>query len=413
MISKGPDGTGTSPTKGRFSQHTFELPKEHPQGRANTARGAAHFLRETVSRVRYAGARWMSGFPITIRQRASLRHLMEAIPDEDWTPIPYWMEGAAAVAETTYTPFQSESDAAPVQLIVRRVRPTPGSQLALFATYSYHAFITVRDGETLELEAGSSPPRRDRECHPRPQVRRRAEPSSPRAASPPTPPGWPPQVMAHNLARWTARLGLGEQIVTTKTLRRRVLRLGRAAHPLGTPVDSASSPALALGGSSSAAPSPGCKRFHSQPDDPSATDPSTGQPNVPANSRPLRSASVSCCVLSPPSCPAQRPQTSNRGPVRRLKTLRATSHLPQWSPGHLPCSSLTPFRCSHAVHSVSIGGFGLRRVDIQPTPGCVPRETAEIAAPVIPSVRRSCWRHRKQVCRYHPSVFTPALTILP
>ena len=27
---------------------------------------------------------------------------MEAIPDEDWRPIPYWMEGAAAVAETTY-----------------------------------------------------------------------------------------------------------------------------------------------------------------------------------------------------------------------------------------------------------------------------------------------------------------------
>ena len=37
--------------------------------------------------------------------------------------------------------------------IVRRVKPTPGSQLALFARYSYHAFITDRDGETLELEA--------------------------------------------------------------------------------------------------------------------------------------------------------------------------------------------------------------------------------------------------------------------
>ena len=29
------------------------------------------------------------------------------------------------------------------------------------------------------------------------------------------------QVMAHNLARWTARIGLSEQVVTTKTLRRR------------------------------------------------------------------------------------------------------------------------------------------------------------------------------------------------
>ena len=92
-------------------------------------------------------------FSITIRQHARLRNIIEAIPEEDWTPIPYWMDGAADVAETTYTPFRTEPDAAPVRLIVRRVKPTPGSQLALFASYSYHGFITDRDGETLELEA--------------------------------------------------------------------------------------------------------------------------------------------------------------------------------------------------------------------------------------------------------------------
>ena len=145
------------------------------EGRAITARGAAHFLRETVSRVRYGGAsgqltmRADSGFythavvsacretnvrfSITVRQHARLRNLIEAIPEEDWTPIPYWMDGAAAVAETTYTPFRTEPDAAPVRLIVRRVQPTPGSQLALFVNYSYHGFITDRDGETLALEA--------------------------------------------------------------------------------------------------------------------------------------------------------------------------------------------------------------------------------------------------------------------
>ena len=63
------------------------------------------------------------------------------------------MDGAADVAETTYTPFESEAGAAPVRLIVRRVRPTPGSQLALFTTYSYHACITDREGDVLELEA--------------------------------------------------------------------------------------------------------------------------------------------------------------------------------------------------------------------------------------------------------------------
>ena len=94
------------------------------EGRANTARGAAHFLRETVGRVRHAGAKGQltvradSGFythavvavcretkvrfSITIRQRASLRNLIEAIPEADWRPIPYWMDGAADVAETAY-----------------------------------------------------------------------------------------------------------------------------------------------------------------------------------------------------------------------------------------------------------------------------------------------------------------------
>ena len=145
------------------------------ESRANTARGAARFLRETVGRVRYAGARGRltvradSGFyahpiiavcrkmdvrySITIRQHKNLRNLIEAIPEANWTPVPYWMDGAADVAETTYVPFHSEPAAAPVRLIVRRVKPTPGSQLALFAYYSYHGFITDRDGETLELEA--------------------------------------------------------------------------------------------------------------------------------------------------------------------------------------------------------------------------------------------------------------------
>ena len=201
------------------------------EGRANTARGAAHFLRETVGRVRYGGARGQltvradSGFyahtvvaacremdvrfSIAIRQRARLRNLIEAIPEDAWTPIPYWMDGAADVAETTYTPFQTKPDAAPVRLIVRRVKPAPGSQLALFATYSYHGFITDRDGETLELEAAH---------------RRHAEVEN--AIRDLKYGAWlAVQVMAHNLARWTARIGLGQQTVTTKTLRRRVFAL--------------------------------------------------------------------------------------------------------------------------------------------------------------------------------------------
>ena len=92
-------------------------------------------------------------FSITIRQHNSMCNLIEAVPEEDWTPIPYRTDGAADVAETSYTPFQSEPNAATVRLIVRRVKPTLGSQLALFANYRYHGCITDREGDTMELEA--------------------------------------------------------------------------------------------------------------------------------------------------------------------------------------------------------------------------------------------------------------------
>ena len=53
---------------------------------------------------------------------------------------------------------------------------------------------------------------------------------SPQGASPPIlslPKGaWlAVQVIAHNLARWTTRIGLGQPVVTTKTLRRRFFSL--------------------------------------------------------------------------------------------------------------------------------------------------------------------------------------------
>ena len=40
-------------------------------------------------------------FSITIRQHARLRELIEAIPEEDWTPV-HWIDGGGDVAETTY-----------------------------------------------------------------------------------------------------------------------------------------------------------------------------------------------------------------------------------------------------------------------------------------------------------------------
>lgn len=227
------------------------------EGRANSGRSAGHFLRETVGRVRYAGAtgqltmRADSGFyahsvvamcrklkvrySVTVRQHKGLRALIEAIPEDAWTPIPYWIDGGADVAETAYTPFKDEKDAVPVRLIVRRVKPTPGSQLSFFTAYDYHAFSTDRDGGTLELEADH---RRHAEVEN--VIRDLKEgvgldhlPSGRFAANG----AWlAVAVMAHNVARWTTRVGLGGGIVTTRTLRRQLFgmpgRLTRSARKL-------------------------------------------------------------------------------------------------------------------------------------------------------------------------------------
>ena len=147
-------------------------------GSAGAARGAKSFLTETVSRVRDAGAtgqltiradsafysRAMLGtavrlgvdFSVTARQDKKIRAAIEAIEEQAWTPIPYWLStpevSGADVAETSYTAFAA-TEPIEVRLVVRRVRPTPGSQLALFTTWDYHAFVTNRPGELVEVEA--------------------------------------------------------------------------------------------------------------------------------------------------------------------------------------------------------------------------------------------------------------------
>jgi hypothetical protein len=221
-------------------------------GNAHTGRGASEFLVKMFNRVRRAGAsgplklRADSGFynslvtaactnagvgySITAKMSKALGEKIAAIAEQDWKPIPYWLEGGADVAETTWRPFSSnnkEKDKHPeVRLIVRRVKPTPGSQLALFSTFSYHAFITNCEGDMVELEAD----------HRRHAVVEDAIrdlkygvglnhlPSGRFAANA----AWAIlNVIAHNLGRWLKRIGLGPDTtpMTTKTLRRRFLDL--------------------------------------------------------------------------------------------------------------------------------------------------------------------------------------------
>lgn len=221
-------------------------------GPAHSGRGASGFLAECFARVRHAGAsgpltvRADSGFynrkvvgacrkagarfSITTKMSPKLRKIIDKISEDAWIDIPYFIDEGAQVAETTYQPFGGQRR---YRLIVRRVRPTPGSQLALFDTWSYHAFICDRDGDTLVLEADH---RRHAEVEN--AIRDLKEgsglnhlPSGRYGANA----AWLCfAAIAHNLSRWTGRLGLGEAtFTTTRTLRQRVFsvpaRISRSA----------------------------------------------------------------------------------------------------------------------------------------------------------------------------------------
>ncbi len=224
-------------------------------GSAGAARGAKSFLTETVSRVRDAGATGQLTvradsafysravlhtavklgvqFSVTTRQDSKIRTAIEAIEEDAWTPIPYWLSSpevsGADVAETSYTAF-SGNDAITVRLVVRRVRPTPGSQLALFTTWDYHAFVTNRPGDLTEIEAD----------HRRHAVveQRIAELKSAGLAHLPSGmfmanAAWLAlSVMTHNLGRAVGRLaGPDLEKATASTLQRRIFTVpGRLVH---------------------------------------------------------------------------------------------------------------------------------------------------------------------------------------
>ena len=117
---------GLSPAAGRRRRHRRRAVGPPARGPGQQRRGAAHFLREPVGRVRHAGGqgpthgagpnsgfythtvvavcrRMDVRFSIAIRQRARLRNLIEAIPEDAWTPIPLLDGRRPEVAETTYT----------------------------------------------------------------------------------------------------------------------------------------------------------------------------------------------------------------------------------------------------------------------------------------------------------------------
>lgn len=217
-------------------------------GSAGASRGSSSFTRETIARVRDAGATGQLTiradaafysrnfvhacldhdvqFSVTAGLDKAIKKAIAAIPDKDWQEIDYWLEGGADVAEVDYTAFASKpkKDHVDGRLIVRRVRPTPGSQLALDVVYDYHAIFTNRPGDTLELEA-------DHRAHAVTELAIRDLKAGGLAHVPSgvffANAAWLGlAVIAHNLGRWTLATAAGQWArATVKTLREKLIAM--------------------------------------------------------------------------------------------------------------------------------------------------------------------------------------------
>ncbi len=188
-----------------------------------TLRGDSSFWSlELIDTLRRLGVRWSITVPITPQIRA----LVHGIDDDAWMPIAYPEGGEAQVAETTYVAGGGRQRRE-LRLVVRRSRLTDPAQLRLWPDWRHHAFVTDvalatvevdqfhRDHATVELAIRDLKEGAGMEHCPSGQFFANA--------------AWLAcAVLAHNLIRWTARLGgvhPDRQLTVARTVRTRLLAI--------------------------------------------------------------------------------------------------------------------------------------------------------------------------------------------
>ena len=216
--------------------------------KGSSQRGVKRFTEELIARVRRAGAtgaltvRADGGFwnyalidtltrlgvrwSVTVRINAPIRKAIDAIDESTWTTIAYPDDGQAQVAECVYVTGQGRHRRE-LRLVVRRTRLTDTAQRRLWPDWRHHAFITNvelptvevdqfhRDHATVELAIRDLKEGAGLEHCPSGRFFANA--------------AWLAcAVLAHNLIRWTARLGdvhPAEQLTVARTIRTRLLEL--------------------------------------------------------------------------------------------------------------------------------------------------------------------------------------------
>jgi hypothetical protein len=163
---------------------------------------------------------------VTVRITPQVRACIDAIDEEAWTPIVYPDGGEAHVAEAVYVTGRGGRQRRQ-RLVVRRTRLTDPAQAQLWPDWRHHAFVTTvglgtvavdefhRDHARVELAIRDLKEGAGLEHCPSGRFFANA--------------AWLAcAVLAHNLTRWTARLGRvhpPDQLTVTRTVRARLLAL--------------------------------------------------------------------------------------------------------------------------------------------------------------------------------------------
>jgi hypothetical protein len=216
--------------------------------KGSSQRGAKRFAEELIARVRRAGARGPltvradAGFwnyalldtltrlrvawSVTVRINPQIRACIAGIEEAAWRAIVYPDGGEAQVAESVYVTGRGRRERR-VRLVVRRTRLTERAQAQLWPDWRHHAFITTvdlptvavdqfhRDHATVELAIRDLKEGAGLEHCPSGRFFANA--------------AWLScAVLAHNLTRWTARLGgvhPETRLTIARTIRNRLLAL--------------------------------------------------------------------------------------------------------------------------------------------------------------------------------------------
>jgi hypothetical protein len=227
------------------------------KGSANTQRGTKRFVNELVARarrddasreltVRFDAGFWSNAtmlnltrldvrYTMAIRTSVSAVHTaIVGIADDAWQSIPYTKDGEAEVAECDYTSGQGIKRTTR-RMIVRRTRFTDTTQQKLWPDWRHHAFLTDLEGDVVEI---------DRFHREHATVELAIKDLKAGAGLEHLPSGvfsansawFQIAILAHNMMRWTTRLGGHDtdRLVVARTIRTRLLALpGRLVNHAG------------------------------------------------------------------------------------------------------------------------------------------------------------------------------------